>query len=236
MRNLREKGTKKVGIVTFGSEVHILGDGSKPSTKLQCNIYDFDEIVKASGDLNKCFSKNISQSYDKLKGTVEKMFSSGSTALGPALIASITIASKGGLGSKVIICTDGEANTGIGNAADVPFYDRVANYAREKHVGVSVLTIKGASCNVKNLGRVSSASRGSILKVDPTKLGTEFSKIISNEVLGVDSEVVILLNKRFKFRGVQSSLLSDHDRVLKDQLGNFSADTELTYSFDVIPA
>lgn len=63
------------------------------------------------------------------------------------------------------------------------------------------------------------------MKVDPAKLGTEFSKIISNEILGVDSEIAILLNKRFSFRGVDPKLLSDHDRVLKDNLGSFSADT-----------
>jgi len=108
------------------------------------------------------------------------MFSNGSTALGPALVASTTIASKGALGSKVIICTDGEANTGVGTATDVSFYDKMANYAKDNHVTVSVLTIKGASCNVKMLGRVSSATRGTIMKVDPTKLGTEFSKIISS--------------------------------------------------------
>lgn len=107
LRNLREKGTKKVGIVTFGSEVNILGDGSKPATKLQCNIYNFDEIVKGSGGYDKLFSTNISKSYDKLKTAIDKMHSNGSTALGPALVASTVIASKGGLGSKVIICTDG---------------------------------------------------------------------------------------------------------------------------------
>jgi|JI6StandDraft_1071083.scaffolds.fasta_scaffold01508_23 hypothetical protein len=112
----------------------------------------------------------------------------------------------------------------------------MGEYAKSKHVTISVLTIKGAGCNVKMLGRVTSASGGSIMKVDPTKLGTEFSKVISDETLGANCDVLIRLNKRFKFRGVDAKLLSDHDRIFKDKLGNFSADTELTYAFDLIPA
>jgi hypothetical protein len=39
----------------------------------------------------------------------------GPTALGPALIASLGLASKGKAGSKVIVCTDGLSNVGIGS-------------------------------------------------------------------------------------------------------------------------
>ena len=37
---------------------------------------------------------------------------SGQTALGPALVCAIAMASKGSAGSQVIICTDGLANIG----------------------------------------------------------------------------------------------------------------------------
>lgn len=40
----------------------------------------------------------------------------GSTALGPGLLSSIELASKGDVGSKVILCTDGEANVGLGGS------------------------------------------------------------------------------------------------------------------------
>jgi len=44
--------------------------------------------------------------------------SGGATALGPALLSSIALASQGKPGSKVIICTDGLANMGLGNLED----------------------------------------------------------------------------------------------------------------------
>ena len=42
------------------------------------------------------------------------MEESGPTALGPALVSSVMLASKGKRGSKVILCTDGLANVGLG--------------------------------------------------------------------------------------------------------------------------
>lgn len=42
------------------------------------------------------------------------MEENGPTALGPALVSSVMLASKGKAGSKVILCTDGLANVGLG--------------------------------------------------------------------------------------------------------------------------
>ncbi len=39
----------------------------------------------------------------------------GQTALGPALLSAIEVASKGSPGSSVVLCTDGLANIGVGS-------------------------------------------------------------------------------------------------------------------------
>ena len=65
------------------------------------------------------------------------MGSRGRTALGPAILTSVAMASKGAPGSQVIICTDGEANVGIGafiidsngKSKAAEFYDRVGQLA-----------------------------------------------------------------------------------------------------------
>ena len=44
---------------------------------------------------------------------------SGPTALGPALITSIAMASQGNPGSQVIVCTDGLANVGVGSFENI---------------------------------------------------------------------------------------------------------------------
>ena len=58
------------------------------------------------------------------------------TALGPALVISIFMASKV-VGSKVVLCTDGCANQGIGrlensHSNDSEFYERLGETASSK--------------------------------------------------------------------------------------------------------
>lgn len=109
----------------------------------------------------------------------------GGTALGPGLIVALAMAMQGKPGSKVIICTDGLANLGIGaiefNAKNGnEFYDNMAAYAKNKGIMISVLTIKGdQDCSIKNLGKLSNETNGTISRIDPDMLGSEFSKIIS---------------------------------------------------------
>lgn len=230
-----DRSTRKVGIVWFGSQVTILGDASQKEMKLPDGLFtSFDLIVEKASEYASLFGESVTDSYERLKKAVKDAICHGSTALGPALVTSIQIASKGAVGSRVIICTDGEANVGIGSGEDNVFYDKVANFAKEKQVSVSVLTIKGDRCNVKMLGKVSLATGGSVMKVDPNNLGSEFSKILSDEVLGTSTEVVIRLNHRFKFVGTKDTLTTDHGRLLKDNLGNFTEETEVSYQFDII--
>ena len=92
----------------------------------------------------------------------------GSTALGPGIITSIQLASRI-RGSKIIICTDGEANVGL---MGPDFYTKAANYAKEKGVMASILSIKGDRTNLKELGKLTLSTGGSILKIDPDLLGS----------------------------------------------------------------
>ena len=71
------------------------------------------------------------------------------------------MASKGPVGSKVILCTDGEANVGLGgnfNEDRFTFYTKMAEHAKNKRVMVSILSLKGDRCNLKELGKLSLAT------------------------------------------------------------------------------
>ena len=52
--------------------------------------------------------------YEGLINNLNKTEAKGQTALGPALISAIELASKGSPGSTVTLCTDGLANIGLG--------------------------------------------------------------------------------------------------------------------------
>jgi hypothetical protein len=54
---------------------------------------------------------------DSAKALQEKLFKleeTGPTALGPAVVSSVAMATQGAAGSTVVICTDGLANIGVG--------------------------------------------------------------------------------------------------------------------------
>lgn len=64
---------------------------------------------------------------------------------------------------------------------------------------VNILSLKGDKCNLKELGKLSYATSGLVMKIDPKKLGTQFSKVILEKVLGSESKIKVVLNKRFQF-------------------------------------
>lgn len=64
----------------------------------------------------------ISETKNALIKKVSALATRGMTALGPGVLASIAMASKGALGSQVIILTDGMANIGLGQFGGGSFY------------------------------------------------------------------------------------------------------------------
>ena len=73
---------------------------------------------------------------------------------------------------------------GIGGHGDANFYNKMATEAKKKKVMMNILSLKGDNCNLKHLSKLSLATGGSLLKIDPNALGTEFSKIMEEEMLG----------------------------------------------------
>jgi hypothetical protein len=81
------------------------------------------EIMKIESDLKRegeqkgktMMSKSVSEAGPEIKRKINDLFNESKTALGPALLTSIAMASNGAPGSAVILCTDGEANEGVGN-------------------------------------------------------------------------------------------------------------------------
>lgn len=99
----------------------------------------------------------------------------GTTALGPAVLTSLAMASKGAPGSQVIVLTDGMANVGLGsfnygeqNANQ--FYDRVGTLAEEKGVMINLVTFAGTEANIMGLSRMIELSGGQVEQVSPDEI------------------------------------------------------------------
>ena len=58
--------------------------------------------------------KRIGETKYDLLHTLNLLKTTGKTALGPAVLTSIALASAGKQGSTVVVCTDGLSNIGLG--------------------------------------------------------------------------------------------------------------------------
>ena len=151
-------------------------------------------------------NKPVSETKDNLLARVDALQVKGRTALGPAVLASVAMASKGAPGSQVIICTDGMANVGIGSfnqygrgsgAEDdaTKFYDKVGSLAEESGVMVNLVTIAGCDANVQGLSRLIELSGGQIEQVNPNELSNDFANILSQKAIATKVEAKVKLHK-----------------------------------------
>jgi len=195
----RSSPNTKICLITFNHEVTVWGDGSQEPLIISGDkLSNYDQLVKEGQSYNTV--KPIGESIEKLR---EKLFSledGGSTALGPALLVALTISSKF-MGSRVIVCTDGRANVGLGNLdedADIEvadaFYKRLAQDALAHGSIVSVVTIKGTDCKLEYLSPVASSTMGDIVIVDPFDLTNQFSNILAEPVIAAGVSITLLLH------------------------------------------
>jgi Mg-chelatase subunit ChlD len=86
----------------------------------------------------------------------------------------------------VIICTDGLANLGLGSMENdgKKFYEDLGTFAQECGVVISVVTIKGEGCKIDILGQLAEKTNGTVTRVKPEDIGTDFANILKDELVG----------------------------------------------------
>jgi len=78
----------------------------------------------------------------------------------------------------VVVCTDGLANVGLGAFDEIKteeqckkvdeFYEMIGQFAKEKGVTVSLISIEGEECNIDTLSRISEMTGGAVERVSPS--------------------------------------------------------------------
>ncbi|XP_060063644.1 circularly permutated Ras protein 1-like [Ylistrum balloti] len=226
---------RRVGLIIFNSEVVVVGDGkSTPVVIAGDKLTEKEELVKIGTDLP-C-PGDIRTTRATLSTKIFELEEGGATALGPALLVASTMASQQP-GSKVIICTDGLANVGLGrldiSTADVQessldFYESVADTAADKGVSISVISMKGTDCKMIQLGKVADKTGGQINIVDPLKLTQEFSTILEGRIIATNVVATFILHKQLFFHYEDT----EESKVVKS-VGNVTSDTEITFEYGV---
>ncbi|XP_070190102.1 circularly permutated Ras protein 1-like isoform X2 [Littorina saxatilis] len=228
----REFPHRRVGLVTFSYEVNVIGDSTEEEVVVSGEkLTDQDALTKVGSELP-C-PKAIKETRSSLGEKVFGLEEGGSTALGPALIIALSMASKHP-GSKVIICTDGKSNEGVGKVENVTaadpdpddFYEGVAKTANDKGVSISVVTIKGTDCKLIHLGKLADSTGGQVNIVDPLKLTEEFSNVLADRIIATSVVATFILHRGL-YIGKEENEASKEKRVV----GNVRADHEISFEY-----
>ncbi|XP_073346288.1 circularly permutated Ras protein 1-like [Pagrus major] len=225
----------QVGLITFNHQVTMHGHDNFPSRFLcGAELSDVNYLKEAAASFPS--PPPLSQTKDYLQRQVQGLSESGTTALGPAALLAIATASRQP-GSKVIICTDGKANTELGNLEEEDidartllsstiFYQELGEYAANQGVTVSVLSIEGTDCRLDELGRLADRTGGKVVIASPKRLHPEFEQIIENRTIATHCTVTVLLPKSLGMRGEREA----GHKVIRE-VGNVDPNTEITFQF-----
>ncbi|XP_019902253.2 circularly permutated Ras protein 1-like isoform X1 [Esox lucius] len=225
----------QIGLITFNHQVTLHGYEESTSRLLWGDqLIDSEYLKKAAFSFPS--PPPISRTRHCLQREIFGLSANGATALGPAALVAIAMASRQP-GSKVIICTDGKANTGLGNLevedhgarallASTIFYQDLGTYAATQGVTVSVLAIEGTDCRLDELGRMTDRTGGKVVIASPHELYTEFEEIIENRTIATHCSATLLLPANLLVRGEREA---GHKGTR--EVGNVTADSEITFQF-----
>lgn len=165
----------------------------------------------------------------------------GPTALGPAVLSAVALAAEGATGSQVVICTDGLANIGLGAFDEAKtseqmakveeFYERVGEFAKQKGIVVSIVTIIGDECNLDSLTKLADLTGGNIDRVDPVSLTKTFANSLAAPVIATNVLAKVKLHKGLMFRNELDQSLSEDKTLMVKDIGNVAADYEITFEY-----
>jgi len=230
---------RKVALVQFSSAVNAIGGNGVKMTVPSGKFADFEACIgHLTGHHDAILSTPIGECANEITDLVYSLKASGGTALGPGLLASLSLATEGKPGSKIIVCTDGLANVGLGNvemtrAVDVQaaeeFYERVGTLAQQRGVSISVISLVSSECKLNFLASVAELTEGNVLKVDPMRLSEDFESILAEKILATDVKATVILHKALKFKN-ESNLLNRGSKLVR-VLGNASQFSSFTFEY-----
>jgi len=192
--------------------------------------------------IGKEFQKNlipIGECKEKILKQLFNLSENGPTALGPAVLASIGICDI--LGSKkMIICTDGLSNIGIGSLDELhtneekeesrQTYEGFGIEAQSKGIAISVLSIKGSDTRIETLGKLCEITGGSIERVEPTEITKNFSGILAQTVLATHVSCKVILYKGLFIREGEEKKTNVEGR----DIGNVTSESQFSIEYGVL--
>eukprot|EP01123_Difflugia_compressa_P010783 TRINITY_DN403_c0_g1_i4.p1 TRINITY_DN403_c0_g1~~TRINITY_DN403_c0_g1_i4.p1 ORF type:complete len:549 (-),score=93.64 TRINITY_DN403_c0_g1_i4:117-1715(-) len=248
----KEYPNYKVGLVCFNGDVVIIGDGTKEKVIVTGDkLNNYETLINIGREYN--IENSILTCEESLVQKLRLLEETGPTALGPAVAVCVGMAGKYP-GSKIVVATDGLANTGIGCLDDHPslldqntaVYTSLSQLAKQQGTTISVIGIKGTTINMDALGVLADTTGGHVDIVDPENITTNFGSIVDSKLVATNVVVKLFLHKGFTFpldgdwvydrnttnTGEKSE---KHKLYATRTIGNAFVDTEITAEFTEAP-
>ena len=229
---LKNSPNTKVGIVSFGSEIEVKGDCLSNVMIIKEKDMKNESKLKSLGEENTNLIKtSIDKSHEKIIETLNATEENGSTALGPAVLVSLSLLKNAKIGSRIFLCTDGMSNLGVGDisqdkeAAKV-YYTKIGEMAKEKGIIINLITFQDSESEIDVLMNMIQNSGGEIIRVNPNEILDGFKDLLENEALASEVELRMNLNKCMTFRDQEEKDMENEGSSIIQKLGNVSKETE----------
>lgn len=226
-------------IITFGSSVTVFVDGGENKVTINSStcMNNTDLCLREGAKLQDRCRVPIANCLESLVARVQQLQVLGSTALGPAMAIAVGI-TQAFNGSRVVICTDGCANIGVGavqkNEA-VPFYTELAQKALESGCSISVITTEGEDCAMDNLGSTADITRGRVEIVDPADLSLKVQQLLSQRTVAIAAECRLItgctLESASSASATKHAAFSVDRNIVRHVVGNVTDDLDLSFKF-----
>ena len=234
---LKNSPDVKVGIVSFGSEIEVKGDCLSNIMKIKEKDMNNEEKIKSLGEENTNLIKSpiklsSTKILESLKATEEK----GSTALGPAVLLSLSLLKNAKIGSRIFLCTDGMSNLGVGDISQDResaklYYMKIGEIAKQKGIVINLITFEDSKSEIEVLMNMVQKSGGEIIRVNPNAILDGFNDLLENEVIASEVSVRMNLNKSLTFRDKEEKDLINDGASIIETIGNATKETETYYEF-----
>ncbi|KAJ8245831.1 hypothetical protein GJAV_G00260770 [Gymnothorax javanicus] len=228
------KPQTRVGLITFDNQVALFSHREVPTRLFSgAELVDRDYLREAA--LSSPSPLSLSETREHLQTQILSLKEGGATALGPAALIAVTIACQEP-GSKVVICTDGKANTELGNldvddchtlTSSSIFYQDLGECAVKQGSGGSVsVVLRGTDCRLDELGRLADRTGGKVVIASPNKLHTELQQVLESRIEATHCSVTLFLPKSLTVKGER-----EQGHKGTREVGNVTADNEITFQF-----
>lgn len=231
----RDHPESMVVIMSFGAEVCVYTDGGDRSCIGRGIHHDEAALVAKGQALGASCTETINGVVDRLAGTVANLRPSGNTALGPALAVGVGLAS-GRAGSKIVLCTDGMANNGVGaiqKNQECPFYGDIARRAAEEGTVISVVTMEGEDCSMENLGACADLTGGQVEMVDLEALSANLGSMLANAIVATGLDMTVIVGGGASLKGDAAASNKGRACATTRVVGNATANTTMTVGLEI---